>query len=347
MNKIVREDIEWLIESGLPFERLEGKNMLVAGANSFLAAYMVMTVLYYNEKIAKEPCIVTGLVRNMGKAETKFSEYLARKDLRLICGDVCSYIDYPESQDYIIHAASQASPKYYGVDPLGTMLPNITGTYNLLELSKRQHCKSFLYFSSSEVYGEPYQEGKSLDEKSFGFLDCLTLRACYAEGKRAGETLCRIYHEKYGVDVKVVRPFHTYGPGMDLDDGRVYADFVRNAVKGEDIVLNSDGSAVRAFCYIRDAVWGFFKVLFDGKSGEAYNIASDIDVLSVKELAEIIASICTGHDIKVVLNKTPQAGYIKSTVKAGVPDIKKASGLGFSPKVRAKEGFKKTIQSYL
>lgn len=347
MHKVVQEDMKWLIGSGLPLKRLEGKTLLIAGANSFLASYMAQAVLFYNNTV-KKPCAVIALVRNKAKAKKRYAEYLKRKDFKLLAGDVCALKKYKGKADFIIHAASQASPKFYASDPVGTMMPNITGTQNLLEIAKKKKTKAMLFLSSSEVYGAAAAGEKLLAEKSFGYLDCLTLRACYAEGKRAGETLCRIYAEKYGVKVKVARPFHTYGPNMPKDDGRVYADFVQNAVKKENIILNSDGSAVRAFCYIRDAVHGFFKVLFDGKPGEAYNIASDRDVLSVKELAWLIAGLFPERKVSVVINAAiKDKNYIKSVVAACVPDISKARALGFLPVVRAKEGFKRTIESYL
>lgn len=291
--------MELLMARGLPFERLENKTLLVAGANSFLASYMIEAVLHYNDMKKNKPCRVIALVRNIEKGKLRFAGYFQRKDFTILHSDVCGFTDYEKKVDVIIHAASQASPKYYGIDPVGTLLPNIIGTHNLLELARKHRSENFLFFSSSEVYGEPREAGKPLDERSFGYLDCMTVRACYAEGKRAGETLCKTYAEKYDMNVKVVRPFHTYGPGMQLDDGRVYADFVKDVVKKEDIVLKSDGSAVRAFCYIRDAADGFFRVLFSGRPGEAYNVASDKDVISVKDLANIVAGLFPERKISV------------------------------------------------
>ena len=157
-------------------------------------------------------------------------QYEYSEQLKFLVQDVCEKIIIDSKIDFIIHAASQASPKFYGKDPVGTINANVIGTINLLELAKRNKVEKFLYFSSSEVYGNLNEEDIPTKEDKFGSIDPCNVRSCYSEGKRAGETICISWKHQYSIPVVIVRPFHTYGPGMDLNDGRVYADFIKNIV---------------------------------------------------------------------------------------------------------------------
>jgi nucleoside-diphosphate-sugar epimerase len=223
---------------------------------------------------------------------------------------------------------------------------NTAGTYNALELARRNSTESFLYFSSSEVYG--HTEKSSISETDYGYLDCNTVRACYAESKRMGETMCKSWGHQYGVNTKIVRPFHTYGPGMDLNDGRVFADFVRNVVEMKDIVLNSDGVAKRAFCYLQDATIAFFKILLNGENGEAYNMGNPDAEISIWDLANLLAGMFPEKKIKARKNMEPASnGYIQSSVYKNLPDITKLKSLGWIPQISIEEGFRRTIESYL
>lgn len=343
MNRIVKEDIEFLLKNKLPFHKLEGKTILIAGANSFIASFIIETLLFYNNIKAKNKVKIIGLVRNLIKAKKRFLYYKNSKDLIIKKVNILKPINLKEKIDIIIHAASQASPKYYNTDPVGTFLPNTIGTYNLLQLALKNDVENFLFFSSAEVYGEGLKN--DIKEKEFGILNPLEIRSCYSEAKRAGETLCNIFYRQYGVKIKIVRPFHIYGPFMQLDDGRVYVDFVKNILNNEDIVLKSKGDAVRSFCYLRDAVDGIFRVIFYGKVGEAYNIGSDVDVFSIKKLGMILIKTFKEKGLKLKyenkLNKN-----IKG-VKIVKPDINKIKKLGFKPVVRIAEGFKRTVLSYV
>ncbi len=343
MNKIVKEDIEWLMKEKLPFHKLEGKTILIAGANSFIASFFIETLLFYNATKAKNKIKVIGIIRNEKKAKKRFAEYKNRKDLSLKKIDILKPINLKEKINIIIHAASQASPKYYSIDPSGTFLPNVIGTYNLLQLGLKKKIETFLFFSSAEVYGELYYENKLMNENNFGGINPLEIRSYYTEGKRAGETLCNVFYKQYGLKVKIIRPFHIYGPNMQLNDGRVYADFVKSIIKGKDIVLKSKGDAVRSFCYLRDAVNGIFRVIFYGRPGNAYNIGSDRDIISIKDLAKILVSIFKEKSIRIKFKKN--LSNIKG-VKIVKPDISKMRKLGFIPCVRIEEGFKRTILSY-
>ena len=319
-------------------------NVLITGANGFLPAYMAKTLLNLNTTLLKHsPCRVLALVRNYKRAREVFAPYLDRQDLVLITQDVSESLSLPYPIHYIIHAASPASPRFYKDAPLSVIYPNVLGTINMLNLARTNPVRSILYFSSGEVYGEFAGE---IDENAYGIVDPTSLRSCYAESKRMGENLCIAYGSEYGLPVKIVRPFHTYGPGMKLDDGRVFADFVRSVVMGQDIVLTSSGEAKRSFLYLSDATLAYFLILTKGANNEAYNVANEQGVVSIKELAQIIASLFPEKGLKVRF-EPPNESYMPSPILSCDVKTAKLNALGFTPKVSIEEGFSKTIRSYL
>ena len=345
---VVEEDLARITGASLAWSELAGKTVLVSGANGFLPAYLVETCLYLNEHHLAKPIRILGLVRNRAKAETRFALYRQRSDLQLLVQDVCSPVTVDGPVDYVIHAASQASPKYYGTDPVGTLTANTLGTHQLLQLARDKASAGFLFFSSGEVYGQVPPAQIPTRETDYGYLDPTAVRSCYAESKRLGETMCVSWAHQYQVPAKIVRPFHTYGPGMTLDDGRVFADFVACIIQNRDLVLTSDGSATRAFCYLADAVLGFFTVLLLGQTGQAYNIGNDRAETSIRDLATILITLFPEKQLRVIQREglTP-AGYLQSPIARNCPDISKARSLGWQPSVSVEEGFRRTIRSFL
>jgi nucleoside-diphosphate-sugar epimerase len=346
MNAIITEDLNTIINQFENWDRLKNKTVLISGANGFLPAYLVETLIEVNTRFNANITII-GLVRNQEKAKAKFFKHLENKLLLLIVQDVCELISIDKKIDFIIHAASQASPKYYGIDPVGTLSANVIGTINLAKLGIKNNVESFLYFSSSEVYGELPESLMPVKENVFGFIDPARVRSCYGESKRMGETICVSYLHQFGLKAKIARPFHTYGPGMMLDDGRVYADFIANVISKKDIILNSDGSARRAFCYLTDATVGFFKILLEGKDGEAYNVGNPKEEYSILELAQLIISLRPELNLKVKVNlPVKDVNYIKSTVSKNSPNIDKMNELSWNPNVTVRDGFNRTIKSF-
>lgn len=344
-NPVIEEDLRTIVACDLPWHRLSDSTILVAGANGFLPAYMVETLLYLNE-IGNISCRVIGLVRNRGKAEARFGHLLTRADFSLHVQDVTSPIELTGPIDFVIHAASQASPKYYGRDAAGTILANTLGTHNLLELARQRNARGFLFFSSGEVYGKPIQT-TPVSEDDYGTLDPMDIRSCYGESKRLGETMCVAWHEQYGVPAKIVRISHTYGPGLDLDDGRVFADFVANIVRGQDIMLKSDGSARRPFCYLADAAAAFFTVLLRGENGHAYNVANEECDISIADLATLLVQLFPERHLSVKFTgAAPVAGYIPAVIQGGLPNTAKIRKLGWRPTTGLEEGFRRTIRSF-
>lgn len=345
-NNIILEDLQRIAEAKLPWELFANKTILVTGANGFLPAYMVKTLLYLNDTQQLNSKII-GLVRSRERACQSFSEYLSRNDFELRVQDISEPFSFAKDLHFIIHAASQASPKYYGVDPVGTLSANVMGTRYLLENARANSIESFLYFSSGEVYGEVNENDVPTHESAYGFLDPLNVRSCYAEGKRMGENMCISYGHQYGLSVKIVRPFHIYGPGVRLDDGRVFSDFIADLVNKRDLTMLGTGSAERAFCYLADATIGFFTVLLKGQSLQAYNIGNPFCFLSIKELAERLTRAFSHQNTKLVMKARDQnEGYIESKISKNCPDITKARNLGWIPSTTIEEGFARTVQSF-
>ncbi|WP_109486754.1 NAD-dependent epimerase/dehydratase family protein [Occallatibacter savannae] len=343
-HPIVEEDLRRIVASPLPWERFFGKTVLITGANGFVPAYMLETLIHLNDT-SDAGIHVVAMVRNREKAMRRLGEFEGRRDLTVHVQDVRDAYSGPTAVNFVVHAASQASPKFFGVDPVGTFEANVIGTQHLLQLAHASESEGFLFFSSGEVYGQP-ADCSTVKESDYGYLDPLNVRSCYAEGKRAGETLCACWHAQFGVPAKIVRLSHTYGPGMELNDGRVFADFVANIVAGQDIVLKSDGSATRPFCYLADATEAHFRVLLTGKAGEAYNLGSGMQC-SVLELAEMLCRQFPEQGCKVV-RQARSAGdaYVPSAVQGFELDLGKIHALGWKATTSIEEGFRRTVESY-
>nr|WP_315418502.1 NAD-dependent epimerase/dehydratase family protein [uncultured Pedobacter sp.] len=339
--------METIYNSNIDWKKFYNRTILITGANGVLPAYLVESLLYLNFLDSTNNVKVIALVRNLENAKQRFVDYLNNPNLDFIIQDVSDQININQKIDFIIHAASQASPKFYGIDPVGTLKANVLGTLNLLDLAVKHNVLSFLYFSSAEIYGEVDYSLIPIKEDTFGYLDPTNVRSCYAESKRMGENICVSYFKQYKVPTKSVRPFHTYGPGMKLDDGRVYADFVANVLENKNIEIKSDGSSVRAFCYITDSTIGFLKVLLDGIDGESYNIGNPNEEYSILELATIVINIFPEKMLKLKTKvDSTDTNYLKSPFIRNSPDISKMKSLGWIPKVDVKAGFKRTILSY-
>ena len=342
-SRIIRGDMENIYASLRLPERLKDSSFYITGASGMLASYFTYFLVWLNEHKDYGIRIFAG-IRDKTKAEQKFGVYLGRNYFTVIQDDVNEEVPLTCRTDYVIHAASPASPQFYGKMPVETILPNVVGTYRLLEYSRSAGVKGFLFFSSGSVYGSFASPAK---ESDFGTMDFLAPGNCYGEAKRCGETLCRAYFTEYQVPAKSVRIFHTYGPTMDTaGDRRVFSEFAGNILRGEDIVLKSDGSAKRAFCYVSDAVSGMFTVLLDGTAGEAYNICNAHEWLSMRELAELLVSLYPEKGLKVICRARQDDGYKSSPERADYPaDAARLAGLGWSPSVSAGEGFRRVIDS--
>jgi UDP-glucuronate decarboxylase len=346
-SELIDDDLKYITNSDLDWGSFENTSILVTGANGMLPAYLVETLLFLNKTRFKKPAKVIALVRNKQRSEARFRRYLGDNNLVFLAQDIIVPLQI-NHVNFVIHAASKASPKNYSIDPVDVITTNLIGTYNILEYAKKIKPDSVLFFSSGEVYGDIKDSSVAVNETMYGYIDPLQVRSCYAEGKRAAETMCVSYHKQFGIPVRVVRPFHTYGPGMDLDDGRVFADFVSNVVNNQDIRMRSDGMAIRPFCYLADATIAFFMVLLRGEKASAYNVANPSCMIDIQNLANTLVNLFPEKKLKLVRDFIPTHSTLMASKTHGfTPDISKIMRLGWQPKITIEDGFKKTILSYL
>ena len=343
-NRVIDEDIAHILEEPLPWGSFRNATVLVTGASGMIPSYVVYTLLALNDSFGLG-IKVLALVRNEQKARRIFGEVLDRDDITLIAQDVTQPLDVECPIDYIIHGASSARPKEHKTAPVNTISANILGTINLLDLAVNKSSKAFVLMSSSEVYGKVDDSLTSISESDYGYLDCLNPRSCYSEGKRAAETICASYHAQYGIECKIARFAHIYGPGLGLDDGRVQADFAGNVYRGEDIVMKSDGSSMRAYTYVSDAVSGLFYILLKGND-MAYNIADNGSAISIRQLAEAFIACRPEKGLKLVIEADVSSASMYNPAKFIVLDDRKISGLGWKAKVSVQEGVGRMVSSY-
>jgi len=347
MTLITQQDLESIIKEPLPWESFAGTNVLVSGAAGFLPAYMVETLMFLNQFVHSVPAQVTALVRDEERAHKRFAEYRGRDDLEIVVQDISNPLSVRGPFEYFIHAASNASPTVYLTDPVGTLSANVLGTHHLLNAAAKDRCcRGFLFFSSGEVYGTVKESVAPLLENQGGYLDPTDVRSCYGESKRMGETMCASWAQQFGVPTRIVRPGHTYGPGMRLNDGRVFADFVRDILKGGPIVMRSDGSARRPFCYLADATAAFFTVLLKGQAGQAYNVINPNGECSIAELADLLAAMYKDEGLYVERRVRPASGQTAGAPPGASVSVEKIRRLGWRATTSIEEGFRRTIDHY-
>lgn len=346
-NNAFKKDLGEISSYDLPWKKLYGKTVLVTGASGFIASYIVETLLYINDTHAQSNIRVICLVRNKKNALKKFSFNENREDVVFWEQDVVESIySRKEHIDYIIHAASYATPSKYGIDPVGTLLPNAIGTYHLLEYARQKPLLGFLFISSCEIYGDVGNSNGQISEEDKGALDPIELRSCYAESKRMGETMCMSWYAQYQVLTKVARLFHTYGPKMSLSDGRVHSDFVGSIVSNNTIMIKSDGNARRAFSYIVDSITGLFTILLKGEVGQAYNVGNNT-LISIKDLAYALVSYFPERKLRIITQLRDHSdSYLSSKIHIQSPNLDKIESLGYKPRYTLREGFKRTIDSF-
>ena len=339
---VITEDLRRMCQADLPWQQLGGKTVLVTGATGMLASYVTWLLLCLHEEVGIDVSVVA-LCRNPQKAEHYFGSYVGKPYFRMLIQDVCDPIVYDGAVDYIFHLAGNASPHFINTDPVGIMKCNLVGTMNVLELARKRQTAKVVFASTREVYGANEHTDR-LDECSYGVLDPLDARSCYPESKRAAETLLKSYYLQYGVEFNTIRIAHAYGPTMKLEnDGRVMADLMGDVVAGRDIVLKSRGEAIRAFLYITDAVLGMFTVLFKGKAGEAYNLANETEPISIRDLAQLLASSRNDKTIQVVINEVDQKGYC--AYRRTALDTTALEHLGWKPQVHLREGIFRVLHT--
>ena len=340
LDDVFVEDVRIIAKNLSEFHNdLNEKTVLIAGGKGFLGTYFKNVLIQINETLSKpmKIIIMDSLITSKEKNDEK------NPNIEFLEQDISQSFEIQNDIDYIIHTASIASPPTYRKFPIKTVDVNYEGTKNLLELAKEKKVTSMLFLSSSEIYGDP--DVFPTPESYVGKVSCTGPRACYDESKRLAETISILYFQQYNVPVKIARPFNVYGPYLNLNDGRIIPDFMNNAINKSQIIIHSDGTPTRSFCYASDAISGFFKLLFSNHNGIICNVGNDEEV-SVKDVADIIQNIMN-KPISIKMEKSEDPDYTKDNPQRRCPDlslIKKS--VNYKPTVNLEEGLKRVYMWY-
>lgn len=338
-DTVLEEDIRSFADRFSLASHLQGKHVAVTGATGLLGSCMVRCLIALDRKYGLH-LRTTCIVRNEAKARSMFGN-----DADVIVHDFSrsdSLLQLPPDTDFVIHFASPTASKYFVSNPVETIRTGFDGTEQILEASRRAEVSSVVYVSSLEVYGAVYDDSKPVTEETMGYIDPMNARSSYPMGKRAAECLCKSYSAEYGLPVKVARLAQTFGAGVAADDNRVFAQFARNIINGENIVLHTTGQLSRCYCYTTDAVEGLLYVLLSGTDGEAYNVANESTYISVADMASFL---CANFNpaLKPVIHLQDGLGY--SPVTRLRLSCKKLRALGWQPHYGLKEMFSRLILS--
>ena len=336
----LQSDIDEIAERLDARQKFEGKTVLITGAGGFLGRYFIEVFEKFNQSYFNNPVKVIA-VDNLITSGQIGPKIIEDVNVDFVEHDVTKKFDTKQPVDYIMHAAGIASPHYYKKYPLETLEVAITGTKNMLSLAQEKKSR-FLFFSSSEIYGDPDSNNIPTSESYRGNVSCLGPRACYDESKRVGETLCYIFQHKFNVHTNIVRPFNLYGPGMQEEDLRVLPNFASKIKSKLPLKIYGDGKQTRTFCYITDAITGLLKVVLDGKKGEVYNIGNPSPEVSILDIVKRIQQVLK-RDIPFDVIEYPES-YPSGEPYRRCPDIQKAKdGINYIPEINFNEGLKRFL----
>ena len=340
-HEIYAADVASIAGENLPWEKLAVKSLLLTGATGLIGTLLIDVLMKKNrDENLNVKIFAAG--RNEKVANERFSDYFGDKNFSFVKLDVNEPIKDDFKVDFIIHAASNSQNKLFASDPVNTIMANILGSYNLLEFGVKSKVERFVFVSSGDSYGKPLNEDDVFDENYCGYINPNTLRAGYPEAKRAGEALCQAYISKYNLDVVIARPCRIYGPTMRLDDSKAMSEFIMNGVRGEDIVLKSQGLPRFSYCYGADCVSGILYCLLKGQCGEAYNVSDSSEILSLREIAEYVSSLAGKKVIFELPSELQAKGFLK--VLKVVLSNDKLRAWGWTPKDDTRSGVKKTVE---
>lgn len=330
-------DIENVAHLPLPWEKLSGCNILITGATGLIGTCLTQVLMARPGK--DYHVYATG--RDEARAKERFAKFLSDPSFHFIPYDVTMPLEASGVPfHYIIHAASNASPNFFANHPVEVIKSNILGVSHLMEYGISHQMRRLLYVSTGEVYGEG--DGHEFTENFSGYVDCTSSRSCYPSSKRAAETLCVSYAAEYGADVVIARPCHTYGPHFTEKDNRVYAQFIRNVLQGQDIIMKSTGEQFRSWCYVVDCVSALLYILLRGINGQAYNIADNSSNISIRNLAEMIAGIGGKEVVMQLPSDDEKKGY--NVVTRSVFSTQKLESLGWSVQGSMIEKMERTVE---
>lgn len=342
MKDVLEEDFDKITKRDISWDALRNSSFVITGATGLIGSLIVKYLLYANRTMnfgAK----IYAVVRNVEKADKIFAEEKTDALTYVVADLTKEKVNCEGDCDYIVHAAAVTASKVMVSDPVGTICTSIDGTEKMLQLAVEKKAKAFIYISSMEIYGQPTVGGKTA-EKDLGYVDIENVRSCYPEGKRMCECLCTAYAAQYGVNVISARLAQTFGAGILPTENRVFAQFARSVMRGENIVLHTTGESEGNYVYTADAIAAIMTLLVKGKAGEAYNIANEDSHITIRNMAELVAREIAGEKIQVVIDipeDSVSLGYAPP-VKMWL-DASKMRELGWKPKIGLVEAYKRMI----
>ena len=344
-SKLYNQEVALAATKDIGWEKLQNKSLAISGGTGMIGSFLVDVIIYRNEIFAQNTDVYV-LGRSYEKAKVRFDKYIENDKLHFVECDINNNDELqdrlPSNIDFIIHAASNTHPRAYSTDPIGTITANVIGTSNLLEWGKRAGCVRFEFLSSVEIYGENKGDTDKFKEEYLGYINCNTLRAGYPESKRVGEAMCQAYISQENMDIVIPRLSRVYGPTMLKSDTKALSQFILKGVKGQDIVLKSEGTQEYSYSYVLDAVTAMMYILVNGTCGEVYNVASQDSDIRLRDLADIIASYSGSKVVFELPDDVEKAGY--STATKATLDISKLMDIGFKPDYDIKTGLEHTIE---
>ncbi len=344
---ILKEDFA-KISSNLGVKNLKkfkNRTILITGANGFIGSFLVKFFLHLNEKLNYKIKLITLVYPNNSHSQ-KTAPLSKKNKIKILKRDLTKKIKVNSKIDYVFHLASITSPAEISHNPIQSLRVNILGTLNVLEALKNKKIKKFLYFSSSAVYGTPDKAHIPIPETFNGNVSPILSRSSYAEAKRAAESLTQAYFSQYKLSINILRPFHIYGPTMDLKKDNALNYFLNCGIKNKNIILNSSGQETRSFSYITDAISIALLAALTDKSGEAFNVGNEKSEIKIIDLAKLVAKIFDDK-IKININSGKKGNFLKEKLTRNVPDMEKVRKvLGFSSKIGLEKGLIRTIKGY-
>lgn len=337
-----KQDLQYVASLDIPWEKMKEKAICLSGATGLVGSFLIDVINYKNNHDQLN-CTIYALSRNESTAKKRFNYCWNNQYFRYIKWDIqnpLGNLKFDLPVDFVLHLASNTHPLQYSTEPIGTILTNIEGTKNMLDfaIGNKSQC---MVASSNEIYGENRGDVELFDEKYCGYIDCNTLRAGYPESKRCSEALCQAYIQEKDLNVVIPRLTRSYGPTLLKSDTKALSQFLHKAIKGEDIILKSEGNQFYSYLYVADIVSGLFTILLKGENGEAYNISDISSDIRLKDLAKLVAEY-VGRKVTFDLpDDIESKGYSKAT-KARL-DSTKLKKLGWRPKYDIRLGIERTI----
>lgn len=345
-DAVLQEDLENIANSNLSYEKLKESTILITGATGLVGSMLVKALACCNRRHDLGMTILA-LIRSEEKARKVFEELIDRGDVKLVKGNILEPFKIEENVDYIIHGASVTVSKTFVDKPVETIQTALAGTENLLKLANEKKVKSMVYISSMEAFGITNPALESVREEDLGYIDVMNVRSSYSESKRMCEVLCASYAHEYQVPVKVARLAQTFGAGVSKEEGRVFAQFAKSAITGEDIVLHTKGESTGNYCYTGDAVLGLLTILLEGTTGQVYTVANPDTTIKIKDMAQLVAEQLAKGKIEVIFDIPEDAltfGY--------APDVEmhlnadKLMALGWQPRYNLPEMYERLVKSF-